>query len=267
MELLVVLFLVMLGLVVGSFLNVLIVRTLSGESWVGGRSRCDHCKKIISWYDNIPLLSFLLLRGKCRRCKRPISWQNPLVELTTALLFVWWYAVGFAFFRLTQVPLVYVQPLFWLLVGVLLLIILVTDLISYLIPDYAVVGLVLLAVGYRLVLAISGVMQWGDVAAAVLAGFILAGLFSLLIVATRGKGMGWGDVKLSAALGLLLGYPRVVVGVMVAFVLGAVVAVFLLATGKRRLGQVVPFGPFLVLGAVVALMWGGQLWQWYWGLL
>jgi leader peptidase (prepilin peptidase)/N-methyltransferase len=132
-------FLFALGAVIGSFLNVVISRSMSGESWVKGRSHCDECGKQIVWWDNMPLLSFILLRGKCRWCKKSISLSHPVIEFLTGSLFVWWYWGGFFFFRLTQQPFHYVQPLFWLVVALILLVIffadLIVDLISSICPS------------------------------------------------------------------------------------------------------------------------------------
>lgn len=267
MSLFVFILVIVLGLVMGSFVNVVIGRTLSGESFVSGRSRCDHCKQLIAWYDNVPLLSFVLLGGRCRQCKKRISWQHPVVEIMTALLFVWWYGVGFAFFQLTQSPLPYLQPAFWLVIGILLLIVVISDLISTLIPDYAVVGLGILALLYRLYLVSAGVMEPLDLWRAIFIGESLAVLFGLIIAMTKGRGMGWGDVKLILVLGWLVGYPRMVVGTFLSFFIGAMVGIVLLAFKKRRFGQAIPFGPFLVLGALLALVWGNSIWSWYWGLV
>ena len=100
------------------FLNVLIYRSVHDESFVMGRSKCPHCKKQINWYDNVPLLSFVFLRGRCRYCHKQISWTYPAIEFITAGLFVWWYVIGFTFFRLTQQPLLILQRGFWLCVGI-----------------------------------------------------------------------------------------------------------------------------------------------------
>lgn len=256
-----------LGLVFGSFLNVVILRTIAGESPAKGRSKCPKCKHQLAWYDNIPLLSFVWLRARCRYCKKPISWQYPVVELSTALLFVWWYGVGFAFFKLTQTPFVWIQPLFWLTVGILLLIILVTDLRYMIIPDYAVAGLGLMAVCYRSFLSFKGVMQWVDFGLAIVVGMVMMGVFYGLWYFTKGKGMGFGDVKYVMAMGLLLGWPKGLVGLFVAFVLGALVGLGLLFAGKVGRKSLLPFGPFLVLGTVIALIYGMDIWNWYMGLM
>lgn len=267
MQLFIVFIVFLLGLSIGSFVNVVIYRTLHEETFIKGRSRCDHCRRQIAWYDNIPLLSFVVLRGTCRRCKKAISLQHPLVELTTAILFVWWYVVGFTLFQLTTQPLLFVQRGYWLLVGVLLLIVLVTDLTTYLIPDFSVVLLSLAALFYRLYLVHMGIMAAGDLYAAIASGLGLSLFFAALILATKGRGMGWGDAKLAIALGLILGWPRSVVAVFAAFIGGALFGIYLVLSGKKSFGQTIPFGPFLVLGTLLSLLYGYPLWLWYIELL
>jgi leader peptidase (prepilin peptidase)/N-methyltransferase len=254
------------GLVIGSFLNVVIYRTLNDESFVKGRSRCDHCKKTIAWYDNIPLLSFIVLRGKCRNCKKPISLTHPVVELLTGVLFVWWYVGGFFFFRffqLTEHPFQIIQPAFWLLVGIFLLIIFVTDAISYIIPDYAVGSLLGLSVLYRIALVLFGIMKPTDLLFSVLGTLLITSFFFALWFFTKGKGMGFGDVKFCLPMGLLLGWPSMIVGVFLSFIFGAIVGVFLMILGRKNMKAAIPFGPFLVLGTVVTLVYGNEIMRWY----
>jgi len=256
-----------LGAAVGSFLNVVISRSEAGESWVTGRSHCDHCRRQITWYDNIPILSYLLLRAKCRYCRKPIALTHPVVELLVASLFVWWYASGTFFFTLTQHPFVSIQPLFWLLVGVVLIAILVADLRYLIIPDTFVVLLMGLTVCYRLALVSSGIMRIYDLQLAIL-GMALAVLFIWsLWFFTKGRGMGFGDVKLVAPLALLLGWPKIGVGLFLSFIFGAVIGVLLVALGKKKFGGVIPFGPFLILGTFVSLVWGDVIFGWYISLL
>lgn len=265
-----VLFLFIFGLVIGSFLNVVIYRSLYGESPLEGRSHCEHCGKMIAWYDNIPLLSFIILGAKCRNCRKPISWTHPTVELMTGILFVWWYLGGFffwQFFQLTAQPFNIIQPLFWLLVGIFLLIILVTDVLSYIIPDYAVGSLFILSLIYRLGLVSFGIMQVRDFLMMLLGVVIITGFFFGLWLLTKGKGMGFGDVKFTVPMGLLLGWPDMFVGVMMAFILGAAVGIVAMIVGKKKLKSQIPFGPFLVIGTAIGLVWGDQILKWYLGML
>lgn len=262
------LFLFAIGAAVGSFLNVVIYRTMTEESWVKGRSKCEDCGYQLRWFDNIPLVSFLWLRGRCRKCRKSIALIHPVVEFLTGALFVWWYWGGtLLFFRLTEQPFQLIQPAFWLGVGVLLLMIVVADLSYLIIPDLAVGLLLVTTLTYRVVLTWAGVMQMSDLVWSLLAAVGAAVFFGGLWVVTKGRGMGLGDVKLVGPLALLMGWPNSLVGFFLAFISGAVVGVCLLLLGKKRFGQVVPFGPFLVLGTVLALVWGDGLSHWYIGLL
>ena len=130
----VIVLLFIMGLVWGSFLNVVIYRTAHGQSPMEGRSICPKCGKAIPWKYNVPLFSFFLLGGKCAFCHKKISWQYPLVELVSGLLFVWWYLMGAQFFRLIGSPWHLVQPVFWLVVAMVLLTIFMTDLLYGVIP-------------------------------------------------------------------------------------------------------------------------------------
>jgi prepilin signal peptidase PulO-like enzyme (type II secretory pathway) len=244
------------GLAIGSFLNVVIYRTLHGESVFEGRSKCPKCNRKIQAIDNIPLVSFLLLRGRCRACKASISWSYPVVEFLTGTLFLWWFVAGSLFFRLTQSPFVLIQPLFWLVVGILLLSIFFSDLLYGMIPNILVFLLIGMAFVYRFVLFRSGIMQAQDFLTTLYGAAGASLFFLLLILVTRGRGMGMGDVKLVFAMGIILGLTRTLVAVFFSFVSGAVVAILLLMIGKKKFGQTIPFGPFLVLGTFMALLWG-----------
>lgn len=261
------LFIFILGLVWGSFLNVVIYRTVKGKSPFEGRSKCIHCGAMISWWQNIPLLSFVLLGGKCFKCKKKISWQYPLVEFLSGVLFLWWWLIGKTFFMLSGSPWQIAQPAFWLVVGMLLLVVAIADLIYGVIPDIINLILFSLALLYRLALVSVGEMEVVDVWRSVAVAVGITLFFWFLNKVTKGKGFGLGDVKLAPSLGLILGWPRGLVGIMTAFISGAVVAVVLMLLGKKKFGQTLPFGPFLVLGTAVALWWGGVIWQWYWQMM
>lgn len=252
-----------MGMCVGSFVNVLIWRTLHGMSPYRGRSVCDHCKRQLSWYENIPVISFVLLGGKCRTCKKKIDWSYPLVELVTGILFLWWATLGFAFFKITLSPLSYFQPFFWLIVGINLVIIFFADLLYGIIPDFTVAILGISTLVYRIILVTLGIMQVSDFWSSVWVGVGVGGFYLGLFFFTRGNGMGLGDVKLAPVLGFLLGFPEGLVATFVGFIIGGVLASLLLMLHKKKVGQTVPFGPFMVLGAVIGLLWGNQLWNGY----
>lgn len=256
-----------LGAAVGSFLNVVIMRSAREEEWVGGRSKCDHCQTILKWYDMVPLLSFWWLGGRCRYCKEPIAISHPVVEILTGSLFVWWYWFGFLFFKLAEQPFTLLQPLFWLLVGLLLLLIFFADLWYYLIPDSAVIVLTGLAVLYRGALVSFGVMQPADLTTMVVGVFSAVSFLYALWWLTKKQGIGFGDVKLMMPLGLLLGWQSTIVCLFLAFIGGGAVGVVLLATGKRTLKQPVPFGPFLITAALASLVWGEDIFAWYMQLI
>lgn len=259
----VVLIVFLLGLAVGSFLNVVVYRMLTGDSFWKGRSKCPHCGKHIAWYDNIPLLSFVALRGRCRWCGKRISWRYPVLELLTGLLFVWWLQVGTLFFRLTQPPYTWVQPTFWLVVGVALVSMAVVDLYYGVLPDIFTVGVAVVAFLYRFGLTLAGIMKLEDFLLYIASAVGASLFFGLLILVTKGKGMGWGDVKLAFAIGLLLGWPKTIIALAVAFLTGAGVGIILVIRGTRGLKQTVPFGPFLVAGTLSTLVWGEWVWQTY----
>jgi len=256
-----------LGAAFGSFLNVVVYRSLKNESWTKGRSKCDSCHKQLKWYDNIPLLSYVFLRGKCRFCHKKIGLTHPVVEFLIASLFVWWYWGGTLFFNLTQHPFSVFQPLFWLSVGLILMAILVADYLYLIIPDKFVAILLFLTVVYRLALTVSGIMQLDDLVMAIAGTVLATGFIGSLWWITGGKGMGMGDVKLMVPLALLLGWPKVIVGIFASFIVGALVGVVLLASKKKKMGQVIPFGPFMIIGTFISLIWGEQLLRWYMAFL
>ena len=260
-------FLFLLGAAVGSFINLVIYRSTRNANWVWGNSKCDHCGKKLAWYDNIPLLSYLILRGRSRCCHKKLSIAHPAMELLMGSLFVWWYFMGAIFFKLTTQPLVVLQPVFWLLVGIILLGILMADWLYYIIPDTLVLSLLGLAFIHRLYLTWAGIMQPQDLQLTLLATAGLTIFFALLFFLTRGQGFGFGDVKFALPMGLILGWPKLMVGVFLSFIFGSLVGLILLGLKKKKFGQVIPFGPFLVLGTFCGLLWGGEIWCWYLGLL
>lgn len=265
------------GLCVGSFLNVIIYRETEGEAeqteekekkgwknflpaWSYGRSYCDHCKKEISWYDNIPLLSYILLRGKCRHCNKKISWQYPLVEFLTGIQFVWIYFLvknNLAFFSQFEGFYSFVSLILWLLLGGFFIAIFVADARYQIIPDGAVFG----AIFITLLKILVDYRYTGMIDLTVFPSALLSSLFFLfLIIITKGKGMGFGDVKLVFLLGLILGYPRIIVALFFAFLTGAFIGVILMLLGDRKFKSKIAFGPFLILGFLIAFIWGNKLW-------
>lgn len=230
------------GLVLGSFLNTFVDRWPRGESLLHPPSRCERCGRRLRPWELVPVLSWLFLRGRCRGCGAAIGWQAPLVEAATGFLFaaVAARAAGWADLLLG-----------W---GLMALLVVATgvDLKVRLIPDVAN------GLGAAWGLAVGFVAQgegfWPHAASGAAAGL----LFGFIRLASRG-GLGLGDVKLAAVLGLYLGPRATPVALFAAALLGGGVAAALLATGKRSRGDELPFGPFLALGGLVGWFWGGEL--------
>ncbi len=242
-------FLFICGLFIGSFLNVLIDRLPRGETVVKGKSRCESCKHKLAWYDLIPILSFVELRGKCRYCGALLSWYYPLVEVITGGLFV----LTFHYLQQSNLPFtIYHLPFIFQLAYFLFLIsslvvIFFTDLKYGIIPDKVVYPAVFVSLFYLFIIHNSLFIIH------ILSAFGAFAFFFLLFAITRGRGMGFGDVKLAFLLGLFLGFPKIVIGLYIAFLTGAVVSLILVVWGKKKLkGSTIPFGPFLVFGTIVA---------------
>ena len=248
----------LLGLAAGSFLNCIIYRLKTKESFLLKRSYCPHCKHKLSWPDLIPVLSFFILRGKCRYCGKKISWQYPLVELATGILFVLIlnYEVGIMNYALLSFGSI-LNSLFLILTSCFLIIIFVYDLKHYIIPDKIVYPAIFISFLYNLLYSKSHILN--SIYSAVGASLF----FLIIFLLSRGKWLGFGDVKLAFLIGLFLGFPNILVALFSAFFLGAIIGIGLILTGKKNLKSEVPFGPFLVTGTFLALFWGEELINWY----
>lgn len=241
------------GLIFGSFLNVLIYR-LNEENvpkfWQG-RSFCPKCKHTLSWMDNVPLLSYLLLSGKCRYCKKKISLQYPIVELvagvSTVAVFVFGKFGGFGIFDLLGI-FAYLTLVYSLIV------IFFSDLKYMLIPDEMVLTSSLSSLIILLLTA-----NLYSLTSHVVTGLLCSIALLLIVMATRGRGLGMGDVKFAFPMGLLLGFPNILVAFWLAFVSGGVVAVGMVFLRRKRIGDTLALGPFLVLGTIVAMIYSAQL--------
>lgn len=256
------------GLVVGSFLNCVIYRLALPR----GRSFCPYCKHPLSWQDLIPVLSFFILRGKCRYCGKKISWQYPLVEIATALLFLLIFnsqltenssllAYRELFSVLSFQDLLTIC--FLLLISCFLLIIFVYDLKHFIIPDkiiYPAIGIALIYNFYQL---LTTHYPLSTVLNNLYAAFGAAVFFLAIVLVSRGKWMGLGDVKLAFLMGLFLGFPDILIALFFAFLIGAIIGVGLILAKRKTLKSEVPFGPFLVTGTFIALFWGERIAQWY----
>lgn len=235
------------GLIIGSFLNVVIVRLQTEGNIVSTRSHCPHCKHTLSWYDLIPLVSFIQLKGKCRSCKGTIAWQYPVVELVTGLLFVAMVRLAFPDFLLAG---------YWLLLACFFIVIFVYDLKHFIIPDKVIYPAIGVALAYN-------VYQHETFLQALLAGVAASAFFLLIVLVSRGTWMGLGDVKLALLMGLFLGFPAIVAALFLAFLIGAILGIGLIVARKKTMKSEVPFGPFLILGTFLALFWGQEIILWY----
>ena len=242
---------IIFGAMVGSFLNVCIHRLPKEESIVRPGSHCPKCKTPIRFYDNIPLLSYLLLGGKCRHCKAPISIQYPIVEAITALssffLFIT-FGVSLSFF-------------YYFSFVAALIAITVIDLYHQIIPD--VISLPGIVIGLLGSLVIPQITFWSSLIG------VISGGGSLFLVATvyqwlfKREGMGGGDVKLLAMIGAFLGWKAVILTIFLSSFIGSIIGITVMLIKGKDFKYAIPFGPFLALGAVISLFWGENLISWY----
>ena len=246
------------GLIVGSFLNAVIWRLHTGESFINGRSYCPECKHVLGFWDLVPVFSFVFLGGKCRYCHKKISWQYPLVELITGILFALVYFNLYLTVQATSYELL-VTLIAYLFFASILIIIFVYDLKYYLILDVVTIPAIVVAFLVNLYLGLGFVNL-------LLGALIAGGFFWLQFVLSKGKWIGGGDIRLGVLMGLILGWKLVLVALFLAYIIGAVVGVGLLAYKKKEWGSQVPFGTFLSLATVIALLWGEIILNWYWGL-
>jgi len=240
---------IILGLIVGSFLNAVVHRLHTGESFLVGRSACPHCHKEIPGWDLIPVISFVLLKGKCRSCAKNISWQYPLVEIFTAFVFG---------LLASLVPLslsLYVSAVF----AAFFILISVYDFKHYLILDKVIFPLGILAIAWNI--------YQEQVVEGLLAGLGFMVFFGLQYLVSQGRWIGFGDVKYGFVLGNILLWPGSLVCLFLAYILGAVIGLGLMITGRKNLASQLPMGTFLGASAIITILYGRQIADWYLGLM
>ncbi len=226
------------------------------------RSYCPKCRYKIAWYDNIPILSFLILKGKCRHCSKRISWQYPIVELITGLLFVlaWYININLDSKCYVLYDMCYVQLLRdWFIISVMI-IIFIYDLRWYLILDKVTIPAGIAVLIFNLVLGF-------NLLNLLVSGIIGGSFFLIQFLVSKGKWVGGGDIRLGALMGLILGWPGVILAIFLAYIIGSVAAIGLLITGKKKWGSMVPMGIFLSTATIIILFWGDFILNWYLGLL
>jgi prepilin signal peptidase PulO-like enzyme (type II secretory pathway) len=279
MKLTITIFSFLFGLVIGSFLNVVIGRAERKES-IEGRSYCESCKKTLSAIELIPVLSFALQKGRCRSCGTALSWQYPLVELGTGILFTYVtlftvsssfqytansytiLTLPFWFYPFLTLPFWFYPLSLWLLIITVLsasIVIFVSDLRYRIIPNAAVLFLVFSGVGLRaldrLIIMEAKDMLWWDIGAALALALFFAGIWFV----TQGRGIGLGDAKLVLGTSLVVGFPVSLAAVLISFWLGALAGIALVLARYKSLKDQIPFGPFILAGTAFAYFFSEKI--------
>lgn len=259
-----ILILAILGVSLGSFVNAAVWRLKVKKDIVHDRSECVNCHHKLSAGDLIPIVSWLVLRGKCRYCRKPISIQYPVVEVVVLLYFVGSYLLWPVDLSSTYA---WVDFSLWLSYGVGLAILFVYDLKWYLLPDKVVWPLV--ALGAIDLVNNALWHHWSItqfIVELLLAVMAVAGLYYALYLVSKGKWVGFGDVKLGLFMGLALGWQAALVALLLANVIGCLVIIPGLVSGKLKRDSRIPFGPLLIVGFVIAGIWGQLLFDWYFNI-
>lgn len=237
-------FVIVLGLVFGSFISVITYRLPKGTNFIKGRSFCPKCKNKINWYDNIPLLSFFLLKGKCRKCSKKISIRYPLIELSTSLFWLLIYLYNYK-----NLLMVIIYFIFYLIVASIFVI----DFEKGIIPDeLTFFGFV---ISFLYILFFDNSKSFEHL----FGGFSLSSLMLLIHLVTKGKGMGLGDVKFTLFPATFLIFPKNFLWFILSFIIGSVVGIILIMFKKAKFGKAIPFGPFLVVSFMIVLLWGDNI--------
>ncbi len=240
------------GACIGSFLNVCAYRLPIGQSVVHPRSRCTSCGRTLSWADNVPVVSWLVLGGRCRTCREPVSWMYPAVEIVTALVFVLTY-LTYGFTLLAAVRVVFACAL---------IVLFVTDLQHKILPN--VITLPGIVIGFLCSLLLPP--GWvSSLIGLLVGGGILFGIAEAYYRFRGQEGLGMGDVKLLAMIGAFLGWKLVLLTLVFASFTGSLAGGILVASGKGGMKYALPFGTFLTVGALLAATWGEPIADWYFG--
>lgn len=242
-----------LGLIVGSFSNVCIYRIPKNESIIYPASHCTKCRSNISPKDNIPLLSYILLKGRCRNCKSKISIQYPIVELLTGLT----YLIIYLIYGLS------IQSSIYIILSSALIIIAFIDLNEQIVPD--VISLPGIVIGFIISFFVPYISFINSALGVLVGGGIILIIGLAGSVIFKKEAMGGGDVKLAAMIGAFLGWRYIIISLFLGFFLGALAGIILIMLKIKSREDVVPFGPFIVLGSFITLLWGEKIISWYIG--
>lgn len=284
-----------LGSILGSLVKVLADRSLANKSF-WGRSYCEKCKKTLSPYDLFPILSYLLLKGRCRYCQTPIAIEYLLIEvlmgLLIALLFLLNVPANFLILPWYSQVVITLDTIFKAFAIVVFISLFLTDLKDWLIPDRISIPAIIISLIYWVALTIFKIfvlfislsqdalgkyllpphsdyfarhilINAQDFLSALIAATIIALFFGSLIFITKGRGMGGGDLKLGIFMGLVLGFPNAIVAILLSFLMGSIVGLTLILFRVKKLKNLIPFGPFLVVGAIIALFWSEEIIKFY----
>jgi len=260
------------GLIIGSFLGAVNYRLKTAEDIVFQRSHCPNCKKKIRWYDNLPLLSFVVLWGQCRDCREKISWKYPAIEILTGILFaaVAWQFLG-AWGLAASPDKIFtggdiIEMSFWLFTVCYLVLIFFHDYDFMLIPDAAVypaIAVTLIYQYWKYLESPLGIASLkAPITSALLAAFAAALFFFLLIWISKGKWIGGGDVKLGFLAGLIVGWPKILFVLFLAYMIGAIASLVLIGAKYKTWKSQVPFGPFIVSGILIVMFFSDQIQFW-----
>lgn len=245
-----------LGLSIGSFLNVCIWRTRENISIVRGRSMCPNCHFSVKWYDNIPLLSFILLKGKCRRCSKNISWQYPIIEFVTGILFLfvaWWHNGSSCFLTLEMAR-------DWMIISFLIFIFVY----DFKHQEILSIPTIVLSIFLFLFSIPTGWNSWQNM---LIGAGVGGGFFFLQYIVSKGKWIGGGDVRLGLLMGVILGWPDILFALFVSYIIGAISGLIMINRNKKDMKSEVPFGTYLTIGTFVTMFWGEKIVNWYLGLI
>lgn len=233
------------------------LQPLTKAGFIDDRSRCLHCGHTLSWYDLVPLVSWISTKGKCRYCKKPIGWLEPVIELSTMLFFVLSYAFWPESFTTLKGSLEFGL---WLIAGVMLIILFFYDLRWYLLPNRVMFPLIGVATMMAILEVTTAVAPLTALISLAFSGAILSGIYLVLWAVSKGTWIGFGDVKLGLALAFLLGqWPLAFVALFGANVIGCLIVLPGMLSGKITRKTKVPFGPLLIVGGFIAMLWGHQI--------
>lgn len=240
------LFIFLIGLSLGSFLSVVIIRSSKQEKGIiSGRSRCPICNHQLAWYDLIPLLSYLLVRGSCRYCHRKISIVYPIIELSTATtLTLYFYRLNYTFEFSTILQSIFI---------IIFISIIFSDFLYFIIPDKIIIPAIALSMLYQLLL------HKGEILGLLITGLVLGGIFAIIFIVSHGKWVGFGDIKLMALIGLLFGYPLGFLAVLISIWLGALWGIGLMVLRRATMKTALPFGIFLSIVSIIFIIFYNEI--------